>query len=62
MGVLISFSKYKAKMNQARFYWRMTLCSYQDLARHSGITAERAQRWQLVFLKEKKKEEVNNGK
>lgn len=56
MGVLIDFGRYKAKFKQARFYWRMTRCSYRDLATHAGITAERARRWEQVFMKEKQKE------
>ena len=56
MGVLIHISKYRARYNQAKYYWRMTKCSYQDLAKHSGITHERAERWQLAFMKEKQKE------
>lgn len=56
MGVLISFIKYKSKYDQARFYWRTTKCSYRDLARHSGISTDRARRWELAFVKELKKD------
>lgn len=55
-------SKHRAKYNQARFYWRMTFCSAFDLAKHSGISYERAVRWELAFAKEKKAEGASNGK
>ena len=56
MGLLVSFIKLKSKYDQARFYWRMTKCSYIDLSRHSSISTDMARRWELRFVKEKQKE------
>jgi len=55
MGVVIDFLKYKHKYDQARFYWNMTKCSYRELARHAGVSTERARRWELQFYKDKRK-------
>ncbi len=62
MGVLIQLSKFRARYNQARFYWRMTKCNARELSQHSGITYERAVRWELAFAKEKKLEGESNVK
>ncbi len=59
MGITISFVRHKAKFDQARFYWRMTFCTYQELSSHSGISLDMARRWELRFVKEKQKEKQN---
>lgn len=56
MGIVIDFNKYKSKYDQGRFYWRMSKCSYRDLAMYCGISTDRARRWELAFVKEKEKE------
>ena len=49
-------------MNQARFYWRMTKCSYRELSLKIGINIEQAQRWELIFVKEKEREKQDGKK
>lgn len=49
---VIDFNKYRRKMTQARFFWRMNKCNYRQLAQHYGITHEMADRWIRVFIKE----------
>ena len=59
MGIVIPFAQFKKKKDQARFYWRMTKCSYRELARHIGVSLDQARRWELQFVKEKEKEKKN---
>lgn len=50
-----SLDKYRAMRNQAKYYWNMSRCSYLELARYSRITPERARKWELSFIKERKR-------
>jgi len=62
MGVVIDFGGYKNRMMRARFYWRMTKCSYRELSSYIGINLEQAKRWELIFVKEKEKEKEDGQK
>ncbi len=53
MGRLINLSEYRVRYQKARFKWRTTGCNYRELARFSGISTDRARRWELKFMKEK---------
>ena len=54
MQIPIDIQRYKAKQNQARYYWTMTRCSYIKLAEYIGISLPQARRWELKFIKERK--------
>lgn len=60
MGTLIYFYEYKQRYNKGYMYWKTSKCSARELARYVGITHVRAIRWELDFIKRKKKE--TNGK
>lgn len=49
---IIDFNKYRRKMTQARFFWRMNKCNYRRLAEHYGVTHEMADKWIQIFVKE----------
>lgn len=55
MGILIDFYKYRVNYHKARMYWIASKCNYRELARFAGISTERARKWELQFVKERKK-------
>lgn len=53
---VIDFKKYKARRKQAEYYFFMTHCGAQELARRCGITHKEAQRLILKFIKKRAKD------
>jgi hypothetical protein len=52
MGAVIDFNRYRRKMTQARFFWKMNKCNYRELAQHYGVTHKMADDWIRIFIKE----------